>query len=309
MRKPTQLTETSRTGRRPELQDWLNARLFHPLALRLAMLLRPLGVTPNMVSVLGVLTVTLAAIAYTRIDWPAGAIIGFALHLFWHVVDGADGDLARISGRVSANGEFVDGVCDYIGHIALYIILAAMLDDTLGGWAWVLVVLAGASHIAQNNHYESLRRSYLWWAYGTPWLHQSDARDDPALRDRSWFNYVFGWMARDYLTLSAATAPGRGEIDDVLDANAGSPEGLEAMRQVVRFHARKITAPSALLGSNSRTITLGLCMLANVPVAFLLIEIVVQNVLLAASTVRTRRALQETAAAMRARSPEGRTPQ
>ena len=198
-----------RTGRRPELQDWLNARLFHPLALRLAMLLKPLGATPNMVSVMGVLAVALAAMAYTRLEWPVGAMIGFALHLFWHVLDGADGDLARLTGKASSNGEFVDGVCDYIGHIVLYILLAAMLDDDLGGWAWVLVVLAGGSHIAQNNHYECLRRSYLWWAYGTPWLQQSDAGGAPARRAHSWFNYVFGWMADDYLTLAAATAPGR----------------------------------------------------------------------------------------------------
>ena len=57
----------------------------------------------------------------------------------------------------------------------MYFAFAFLLDDWLGGWAWVLAVAAGASHIAQTNHAETQRRTYLWWAYGVPWLKHAAA--------------------------------------------------------------------------------------------------------------------------------------
>src|SRR4051812_24260379 len=153
-----------------ELEDPLNFFVYHPLAARLARLLVPTGIAPNAVSVMGLVALCAATWAYTRLDAPLNALIGFALMLLWHVVDGADGDLARMTGRTSATGELVDGVCDYVGNIIMYVAFAFLLDDTLGAWAWVLAVTAGASHIVQTNHAETQRRLYLWRAYGVPWL-------------------------------------------------------------------------------------------------------------------------------------------
>src|SRR5918999_275139 len=94
-----------------ELEDALNHFIYHPLAYRLALLLRPTGISPNAVSVIGMLLVWAAAAAYAGLAWPQSVAIGLALHLSWHVVDGADGDLARLTSRSSPTGELVDGVC------------------------------------------------------------------------------------------------------------------------------------------------------------------------------------------------------
>ena len=92
-----------------ELQDPLNLHIYHPLARRLARVLSHTPVTPNMVSVFGGLMVVAAGVIYWGMDlwgwiWPIGALSGMALHLGWHVVDGADGDLARMTGRASPIG-------------------------------------------------------------------------------------------------------------------------------------------------------------------------------------------------------------
>ncbi|MFM5884488.1 MAG: CDP-alcohol phosphatidyltransferase family protein, partial [Novosphingobium sp.] len=72
------------------------------------------------------------------------------------MIDGADGDLARLTGRTSPIGEMVDGLCDYLSHIVLYLMLGAWLATSNGpvtGWlAWMLVVGAGLSHAVQANH-------------------------------------------------------------------------------------------------------------------------------------------------------------
>ena len=169
-----------------ELQDPLNLYIYHPLARRLARALSHTPVTPNMVSVFGGLMVVAAGVIYWGMDpwasyspiwaWPIGALMGMALHLGWHVVDGADGDLARMTGRASPIGEIVDGICDYVSHIIMYFLLAAVLQRSIGGLAWPIMIAAGVSHVVQSNHVEVERRFYLAWIYGVPWLHHTDRK-------------------------------------------------------------------------------------------------------------------------------------
>src|SRR3954468_19218538 len=82
-------------GRPPELEESLNATLVHPLSDRLTTALVPTGITPNMVSAMGVVASIGAGIFYALPAWPFATVIAFLFHLGWHVLDGADGDLAR----------------------------------------------------------------------------------------------------------------------------------------------------------------------------------------------------------------------
>jgi phosphatidylglycerophosphate synthase len=269
--------------RPPEVQDGLNRFIFHPLAHRLARALHPTGISPNLVSVAGTLLVWGAAFAYTGMDWPASAILGFTLHALWHVVDGADGDLARLTGKSSPTGELVDGVCDYSGHLILYILLTAQLDDRLGAWAWVLAVAASASHIVQNNHAETQRRTYLWWAYGVPWLKHAQTAGDEVFQGRNWFSLTFGWMAREYIRLSQSMTPNAQRVDLALAASAGDPQESERIRRLVKEECAKSLELQKLLGSNPRTIILGLSMAFGSPIWFFLAQFVAMNLLLAYS--------------------------
>jgi phosphatidylglycerophosphate synthase len=103
-----------------ELQDPLNFYFYHPLARRLARLLVPTPVSPNMVSVMSAACLCAASACFVGLAWPANAFAGLCFMLLWHIVDGADGDLARMTGRASATGELVDGVCDYFGNTVRY---------------------------------------------------------------------------------------------------------------------------------------------------------------------------------------------
>ena len=270
-------------GRPVELEDWLNLRVYHPLAARLARTLLPTGISPNAVSVAGGLLIWAAAWAYTSLSWPAGAALGLALHLLWHVLDGADGDLARLAGKSSPTGELVDGVCDYAGHVVLYVALAASLDGQIGGWAWALASAAGASHIVQTNHAETQRRNYLWWAYGTPWLKHAQAAGDEVFRGRDWFSLLFGWMARDYLRLGHAMTPHAARIDAQVEAAFADPPRLERIQRLVRRTSRRSIAYQKAIGPNPRTIILGISMALGSPLCFFLAECFLLNLLLAAS--------------------------
>jgi phosphatidylglycerophosphate synthase len=172
---------TPSQGRPSEIEEWLNRVLIHPLSRRLTTVLIPTGVTPNMVSIMGVVMAAVAAGLYGGLPWPISALLGFVAHLGWHVFDGADGDLARRTGKSSPSGEVVDGICDYLSHVVIYVVFAMVLaaqfrsgqwGQLSGAWGWVLAIVAGLSRAVQANHYESSRRTYQWWVYGIPWIRQ-----------------------------------------------------------------------------------------------------------------------------------------
>jgi hypothetical protein len=270
-------------ARKPELEDWLNRRLYHPLSGWLARLLVPTGVTPNMVSVAGALSIWAAAWAYASVQWPYGALLGLALHMLWHVIDGADGDLARMTGKSSPTGELVDGLCDYAGHCVLYLALAAILDDQIGLWAWPLAVAAAASHAVQTNHAEAQRRSYSWWCYGVPWLKHAQAASDEVFEERSWFSRTYTPLARVYLKVAESMAPSASGLDALVEDAAGDPRRRSRISRLVRRAWRRSLVYEKLVGPNPRTIMLGASMLAGSPLWFFLGEVVLLNLILAAS--------------------------
>ena len=269
--------------RPPEIEGWLNLHIYHPLSHRLAAALRPTGVTPNMVSVLGFLLICAAAGAYTGLAWPLSAALGCFLHLSWHVVDGADGELARMTGKASATGELVDGVCDYAGHVVLYIALAEFLDDWLGGWAWTIAWAAAISHIVQSNHTEVERRIYRWWAYGTGWLGQVKDEGDEVFKRKSWFTLLFGFWVPIYFGISRLVNPSSAEVDGLLAQASDNPALLERMRATVRQEAKVPLFFQHLVGPNPRAIVLGISMALGSPLWFFLFSLVPQNILLAIS--------------------------
>ena len=61
-----------------EMEDWLNFHIYHPLANRLAGLLVPTPITPNMVSFAGWMLIVAAAFLYTVIS---AGVVAFQLAL------------------------------------------------------------------------------------------------------------------------------------------------------------------------------------------------------------------------------------
>jgi hypothetical protein len=276
--------------RRPEMDDWLNARIFHPLAGRLARMLAATPATPNSVSVAGGLLIVAAAILYTALSWPASVLLGFLAHALWHVFDGADGDLARLTGKASPIGELIDGICDYVGHIVLYVFLAAFLDDWIGGWAWFVASLAGASRILQSNHAESGRRTYLWRVYGVEWLKHSYEKDRGEMRRTGLVAALAEPFARAYVRLASAASPLSAGIDALLAQASRSPAAEERARRICREEGRVPLKLQTALGPNLRTVALGLAMAAGSPLWFFLLEVTGFNLLMLWSLARQRRA-------------------
>ena len=223
------------SGRPLEIEEPVNRYWIHPLSRGLARALVPTGISPNAVSVTGAALTVAAGVSYVALPWPGSVLAGFGLHALWHVVDGADGELARRTGRSSTTGEIVDGLCDYGGHIVLYVLLAAALSRTLGPWAWLLATVSGGSRIVQANHYETTRRTYVWRVYGAPWLRRS--LPEKGRKAVSWGGPLGAFaalLAQGYVELSRAMTPDTRVIDVGLDELSNRPVALGQARELCR---------------------------------------------------------------------------
>ncbi len=267
-------------GRPAEIEDWSNQRVVHPLSRRLVTALIPTGITPNTVSVLGVGMAAAAAASYTLLPWPLSAALGFVFHIGWHVFDGADGDLARRTGRSSTIGELVDGVCDYASHVVLYVALALFLAGHIGALAWPVTALAGVSNAWQANSYESGRRNYWRWVYGARWIKQDLAVE--AARPVGPGRRLLLSLGRLYLAASARVTADERPIESLMTRLLADPDHADAARALYREAKKPMVKRSSWLGENHKTMVLFASMLvAQTPLYFLVYVGVVLNVVLA----------------------------
>src|SRR5258708_37518835 len=109
MAVPEAPVEGAAPGRPREIEAPSNLYLVHPASRRLTDLLERTVVTPHQVSIASVFPSGAAAACYIALARPWGAFAGLAFQFASHVLDGADGELARRTGAASAIGELVGG--------------------------------------------------------------------------------------------------------------------------------------------------------------------------------------------------------
>ncbi len=149
--------------RTSDIEEITNLYFIHPISNRLTPVLASLHVSPNAVSFAGMTFGILAAISYYHYQDVKWAIAGFVLMILWHIMDGTDGQLARLTNSQSEFGKVIDGICDYTTFIAVYSALALALSAQFGGWIWILAVSAGICHAVQAAAYEVQRQEYEYW--------------------------------------------------------------------------------------------------------------------------------------------------
>lgn len=106
----------ARSRKSRAVQEWLCERLFRPLAHVVVLVLAPLRVPPPVVVVAAAASGVAAAV-----ELALGHLLVAALLLQAKtVLDNADGQLARLTGRVTALGRYLDSLCDLLVDAAIF---------------------------------------------------------------------------------------------------------------------------------------------------------------------------------------------
>jgi phosphatidylglycerophosphate synthase len=280
-----QTTITGRPIRRTrEIEEITNLYFIHPLAGRLVPIFARLRVTPNAVSIMGMLFGILSAVAYYRYWDLRFAITGFVLMIAWHVMDGADGQLARFTQSYSYFGKVLDGIVDYVTFLAVYTALALSLSRLHGDWIYALVAISAVCHAIQSASYETQRQEYEYLGWGKkpqePPLRNSPERDrdgPPVIR------WLFDFLHRlVFLGLSFPTARINRKFRATMAAALQSDPGKAAL---VRQQYRETLAPQirswSILSANYRTLGIFIAALFKAPEYYFAFETIGFSVALA----------------------------
>jgi phosphatidylglycerophosphate synthase len=271
------------TRRTTEIEEITNLYLIHPLASRLVPIFARLHVTPNAVSIVGMLFGILSAFAYYRYWDPRFAIAGFALMIAWHVMDGADGQLARYTQSYSYFGKILDGIADNVTFAAVYAALAVTSSRRHGTWVYALVAISAVFHAIQSASYETERQEYEYLGWGKkpqePPPRNSEARDRGG---PGGIRRLLDFLHRLFFGLSFPTAEINGKFRETM---AEALQNDPAKAALVRKHYRETLAPQirswSVLSANYRTLGIFISTLFKAPEYYFGFEIVGFSVVLA----------------------------
>lgn len=236
------------------IEDFSNLWLIHPLsraALPLALRLR---ISANAVSILGLLSGLMAAFYYFHWQKPYMALLGLFFSVAWLVADGLDGLIARATGTSTATGRILDGICDHIVFIAIYLALALSVDAQL---SWILAAIAGLCHAIQSGLYESERARYHRRIQGNWYKPQPALAKNPIVRG---YDAIYHALDRQADTL------------DQIIAKQPQPEA-EAISIQYQQLARAPMKFMSFLSANTRVWAIFIAIIAGSPNYFWFFEI------------------------------------
>jgi len=267
-----------------EIEEITNLYFIHPLAGRLVPFFARLRITPNVVSITGMLFGILAAFAYYHYADVRCAITGFALMIAWHVMDGADGQLARFTHSFSYFGKVLDGISDNVTFLAVYTALALALGHKYGAWIYALVALSAVCHAIQSASYEAQRQEYEYLGRGKkpqePPPRNSSERtgDGPAV-----IRWLFDFLHR--LFFNGLSFPTASLTRKFRESMAAALQREPGRADLIRERYREVLAPQlrqwSILSANYRTLGIFICALLGAPEYYFGFEIVGFSAILA----------------------------
>ena len=229
----------SQSRKKKVAQEYLCELLYRPLAHLVVMALLPLRVTPPLVAAAAGATGIVAAVELARGDM----ILAALLVQLKTVLDNADGQLARLSGRITVFGRYLDSELDLFVNAALF---AAV------GWSTGRPILAVAGFLALttvlsvNYNVERLYRAER--GVDAMAMPEATGRADAVLRGL----YLMLYAPQDRLVEGFFSQRLRG----------AGPEARLA------YHDRATVSVLANLGMSTQLAVFGLCIALGQPLAF-----------------------------------------
>jgi CDP-alcohol phosphatidyltransferase-like enzyme len=228
-----------------EIEELADIYFFRPLGSIIARGGRALGMTPTQLTVLG----TLAGVAGGALLYDErSGLFAFALLIFYGIIDSADGQLARMTGRVTELGRVLDGAAGYFTHGAIYLAIAAGAIHR-GGSSSILIwmFLAAIANAIQAQMYDYHRTVYI------KVVGEGRAPGNDPARVPSWVR----WLFRGYLLTQRWLIGLHGAVESALAARSVEGRVRDEDRARYRECFYGPVRGWNLLGDNTRVYAIG----------------------------------------------------
>ena len=256
-----------------EIEEQANLWFIHPISRSLARALAKTGVHPNTISFAGIFCGFLAAVFYFQYEVFTNNLIGFALMVIWHILDGTDGQLARLTNQSTMTGKIIDGVADYSVFIVVTFAISVAILPKYGIIVVPVVFFAALSHIYQSAAYERQRENYMFWVYYDPTKKAvpQEAKSD-AWRRNFFLKGLYIW----YLGVQDRLRPGEATTSKKYAQQLGPKRWKKVQAKYSELYAPHLRQ-WARLSANTHTFAIFIFCALGDPMFYLLFQIVVLN--------------------------------
>jgi phosphatidylserine synthase len=141
-----------------EIEDFIDLYFYHPLGYLFAVFFNKIGFTPNSVSLISMVVGILGGVMifYDKL------LLACFLIVLASVLDSADGQLARISGKTSLYGRIIDGIVGYVIFSSIYISIFLRYYKHYGYFKYLFFMFAcGFSNSIHAGIYDFYRTAYV----------------------------------------------------------------------------------------------------------------------------------------------------
>lgn len=252
-----------------EIEEFVDIYFYRRAGYAVALAARQAALSPNMVSVLAGVV---GALGGGLIAWPDLAPWGVGLLVLHGVIDSADGQLARMTGRTSEFGRVLDGAAGYATHIALYLgIFASIRSDWGTSLSLAFVALSGLCTAIQAQMYDYHRTAYAGYAIQGRVPRELEA---PASVG------AFAPLVRAYIATQRSLLGLHRNVEQTIQARTVGGAVREVDRELYRACFYRRVRGWNVLGDNVRRYVIAICVWQHHPEWFVVITLGPLNVAL-----------------------------
>ncbi len=266
-----------------DTEEWLDVWFTRPIGLAMALAFRRLGITPNAVTIGGIVLSVVAGwmFMHTGLAWN---VCGIVLLMVSNFCDSADGQLARLTNHKTSIGRMLDGLSGEVCFFFLYLAVVVRLWNMpipftsvpWQGWGIVLCAFSGfIVHSPQSTLADYYRQIHLWFIKGESGSElDSYAKEQQiyeSLRQQgfSW-DLVFHFFYRNYCRRQERLTP---QFQQFFPAYRAHPD--YSISETFIHGSRPLMKYTNILTFNTRAIIFYVAALINLPWLFPLADIVV----------------------------------
>jgi len=266
-----------------DTEEFIDMRFYRPIGYRWALLFNKLGLSPNFVTVLGIFIGIAAGICFYYQSLYIN-IIGMLLLVWANMYDSADGQLARMTGKKSALGRILDGLCGDLWFVTIYIAIILRLYPSWGFWILILAFTTGYFHRMQAALADYYRNAHLFFLKGKSGSELSDSKQLKKNFEKTTWKQNFIFKMFDYFYIGytkgqESWTPHFQRMMKIIKEKYPN-EVPQWFRTAFREKSLPLMKYTNMLSFNTRVIVLFISLFIDKPWLYFVFELTVLNTML-----------------------------
>ena len=265
-----------------DTEEWLDIWFTRPIGLAIAMVCGKAGITPNAITLAGIVIGAAAGWLFHYSDlWHN--VLAVILLMMANFCDSADGQLARLTNQKTVLGRLLDGFASDVWFFCIYVALVwrlwhepmPLVGVGWKGWGFLLCAVAGfGCHATQCALADYYRNIHLWFLKGDGGSELDSYAKEQRIYDelihKGWsFERVYHYFYKGYCKKQERLTPC---FQTFFNGLAGN-KAMVASRFLAG--SRPLMPFTNILTHNTRAFALFVAATVNIPWLYPLFEIVV----------------------------------